>query len=43
MLYQATPADYWDGLRYAIDQGSLEYHESGTFVRMLQPGKVVFA
>ncbi|MGY4568462.1 hypothetical protein QA639_09455 [Bradyrhizobium pachyrhizi] len=45
MLYQdkATPAEYWAGLEYAKDQGWLEYHESGTFVRMLQPGKDLFA
>ncbi|MHC2241210.1 hypothetical protein ACVJH7_000517 [Bradyrhizobium elkanii] len=45
MLYQdkATPAEYWAGLQHAKDQGWLEYHESGTFVRMLQPGKDLFA
>ena len=44
MLYQdkATPAEYWAGLQHAISQGWLEYHESGTFVRMLQPGKDLF-
>ncbi|OKO81370.1 hypothetical protein [Bradyrhizobium sp. NAS96.2] len=36
---KATPAEYWAGLQHAIGQGWLEYHESGTFVRMLQPGK----
>ena len=40
---KATPAEYWAGLQYAKDQGWLEYHESGTFVRMLQPGKELFA
>ncbi|MHC2333429.1 hypothetical protein [Bradyrhizobium sp. USDA 4454] len=45
MLYQdkATPTEYWTGLQHAIGQGWLEYHESGTFVRMLQPGKDLFA
>ncbi|MHC1947302.1 hypothetical protein IF803_23255 [Bradyrhizobium sp. UFLA06-06] len=45
MLYRdkATPAEYWAGLEYAKNQGWLEYHESGTFVRMLQPGKDLFA
>ncbi|MCP1912896.1 hypothetical protein J2R96_005376 [Bradyrhizobium elkanii] len=40
MLYQdkATPAEYWAGLEYAKDRGWLEYHESGTFVRMLDLG-----
>ena len=27
------------GLQHAIGQGWLEYHESGTFVRMIQLGK----
>ncbi|MHC2251066.1 hypothetical protein ACVILK_000758 [Bradyrhizobium embrapense] len=40
---KATPAEYWAGLQYARDQGWLEYHESGTFVRMTQPGKDLFA
>ncbi|PAY08296.1 hypothetical protein CK489_15485 [Bradyrhizobium sp. UFLA03-84] len=40
---KATPAEYWAGLQHAIGQGWLEYHESGTFVRMLQPGKDLFA
>ncbi|MCC8976497.1 hypothetical protein [Bradyrhizobium brasilense] len=45
MIYQdkATPAEYWAGLEYAKDQGWLEYHESGTFVRMTQAGKDLFA
>ena len=36
---KATPVEYWAVLQHAIGQGWLEYHESGTFVRMLQPGK----
>ena len=40
---KATPAEYWAGLMYAKDQGWLEYHESGTFVRMLKPGEDPFA
>ncbi|MGY3447112.1 hypothetical protein ACVW17_007113 [Bradyrhizobium sp. USDA 4473] len=45
MLYQdkATPAECWAVLQDAIGQGGLEYHESGTFVRMLPPGKDLFA
>ncbi|MGY4476331.1 hypothetical protein [Bradyrhizobium sp. USDA 3364] len=39
---KATPAEYWAGLQYAIKQGWLEYHESGTFVRMKQAGKDLF-
>ncbi|PAY04819.1 hypothetical protein CK489_36410 [Bradyrhizobium sp. UFLA03-84] len=40
---KATLAEYWAGLQHAIGQGWLEYHESGTFVRMLQAGKDLFA
>lgn len=40
---KATPAEYWAGLQHAIGQGWLEYHESGTFVRLTQPGKDLFA
>ena len=45
MLYQdkATPAEYWAGLQYALGQGWLEYHESGTFVKMKQAGNDLFA
>ena len=39
---KATPAEYWAGLQHAIGQGWLEYHESGTFVRMKQAGKDLF-
>lgn len=31
------------GLQYAKDQDWLEYHENGTFVRMTQAGKGLFA
>ena len=40
---KATPAEYWAERRYAIGQGWLEHHESGTFVRMLQAGADLFA
>lgn len=40
---KATPAEYWAGLQYAIGLGWLEYHESGTFARMLRRGKDLFA
>lgn len=45
LLYQdkATTAEYWAGLQHAIGQGWLEYHESRTFLRMLEPGKDSFA
>jgi hypothetical protein len=39
----ATPAEYSAGLRYAIEQGWLELHESGTFVRFTQSGALLFA
>ncbi|QIG94425.1 hypothetical protein [Bradyrhizobium sp. 6(2017)] len=40
---KATPAEYWAALQHAISQGWLEYHESGTFVRILQAGNDLFA
>ncbi|WP_338134477.1 hypothetical protein [Bradyrhizobium elkanii] len=45
LIYQdkATPAEYWAGLQHAIGQGWLEYHESGTFVRILPAGNDLFA
>ena len=45
MLYQhkATPAEYKAGLNLAIENGWLELHESGTFVRFTQSGKDLFA
>ncbi|MBR0875309.1 hypothetical protein JQ633_33465 [Bradyrhizobium tropiciagri] len=45
MIYQdmATPAEYWAGLQFAINQGWIECHESGTFVRMKQAGADLFA
>ncbi|WP_426441465.1 hypothetical protein [Bradyrhizobium genosp. P] len=35
MLYEdkTTAAEYWAGLQFAIAQGWLEYHESGTYVK----------
>jgi hypothetical protein len=45
MLFQhkATPAEYSAGLKRAIENGWLELHESGTFVRFTQGGKDLFA
>lgn len=45
MLYQhkATPAEYKAGLDLAIANGWLVLHESGTFVRMTQAAKDMFA
>ena len=40
---KATPVEYWAGRQYAIGQGWLEHHESGTSVRMLQAGVDLFA
>ena len=40
---KATPAEYSAGLRYAIDQGWLELHESGTFVKFTTAGADLFA
>jgi hypothetical protein len=44
-LYQdkGTPAEYGAGLKYAIARGWLEIHESGTYVKMLQGGRDLFA
>ncbi|WP_210190263.1 hypothetical protein [Bradyrhizobium sp. NAS96.2] len=46
LLYgdKATPAEYMAGLKFAIERGWLEpVHESGTFTRMTQAGKDLFA
>jgi hypothetical protein len=40
---RATPAEYSAGLAYAIEQGWLVRHESGTFVRFTQAGADLFA
>ena len=40
---RATPAEYAAGLDYAIRQGWLEMHDSGTFVRFTQSGSDLFA
>jgi hypothetical protein len=45
MLFQhkATPAEYKVGLDRAIEKRWLELHESGTFVRLSQQAKDIFA
>jgi len=41
---KATPAEYRAGLNLAIERGWLEpVHESGTFTRLTQAGKDLFA
>jgi hypothetical protein len=40
---RATPAEYSAGLAYAIEQGWLVRHESGTFVRFTEAGADLFA
>ncbi len=44
-LYQdkATVAEYSAGLKYAIESGWLELHESGTFVKFTPAGAELFA
>ena len=44
-LYQlkGTPAEYKAGLLRAIENGWLELHESGTYVRMTAKGSELFA
>ncbi|MGY3077083.1 hypothetical protein ACVWZZ_003454 [Bradyrhizobium sp. LM6.10] len=32
-------SEFGAGIRYAIEKGWLELHESGTYVRLLTPGK----
>ncbi|MDI3559550.1 hypothetical protein [Bradyrhizobium sp. Arg816] len=36
---KASGPEFGAGLRYAIEQGWLELHESGTFVRLMAPSK----
>jgi hypothetical protein len=45
MLFKegASPAEYGAGLRYAIDNGWLVLHESGTFVTFTPAGAELFA
>jgi hypothetical protein len=38
-----SPAEYTPGLKLAIARGRLELHESGTFVKLTQTGKDLFA
>jgi hypothetical protein len=40
---RGTPAEYKAGLDYAVAQGWLELHESGTFVRFTQCGHDLLA
>jgi len=39
----ATPAEYSAGLKFAIEWGWLELHESGTYVRFTPAGAELFA
>jgi hypothetical protein len=45
MLYKdsATPAEYWAGMRRAIENGWLVMHESGTYVTFTPAGTDLFA
>ena len=38
-----TPAEYSAGLKFAIDQGWLSKHESGTYVKFTPAGADLFA
>jgi hypothetical protein len=40
---KGTPAEYSAGLKFAIERGWLELHESGTFVKLTQSGADMFA
>jgi hypothetical protein len=45
MLYKdiAHPAEYWAGMRRAIENGWLVMHESGTYVTFTPAGADLFA
>ena len=45
MLFKddATPAEYWAGLQFAITNGWLTYDRSGTFVTFTPTGADLFA
>jgi hypothetical protein len=36
---KASGPEFGAGIKYAIEQGWLEMHESGTYVRLLSPGQ----
>jgi hypothetical protein len=38
-----SPSEYTAGLKLAIARGLIEMHESGTFVKLTQTGKDLFA
>jgi hypothetical protein len=40
---RGAPAEYSAGLKFAIERGWLELHDSGTFVRFTQSGADLFA
>jgi len=40
---KATGPEFGAGIQHAIDQGWLELHESGTYVRILGPGDALAA
>lgn len=40
---RVTPAEYTAGLEYAVAQGWIELHESGTFVRFTSAGTDLFS
>jgi hypothetical protein len=40
---RGSPAEYSAGLKFAIERGWLELHDSGTFVRFTQSGADLFA
>ncbi|UPJ40016.1 hypothetical protein IVB40_22080 [Bradyrhizobium sp. 40] len=36
--FQGSGPEFGAGIRYAVEKGWLELHESGTYVRLLTPG-----
>jgi hypothetical protein len=43
LKHKGTPTEYSAGLKACIERNWLELHESGTFVRMTQAAKDLFA
>ncbi|MGY3582645.1 hypothetical protein ACVIGB_008288 [Bradyrhizobium sp. USDA 4341] len=38
---KASGPEFGAGIKHAVEKGWLELHESGTFVRLLEPGKAL--
>ncbi|MBB4373711.1 hypothetical protein GGD63_006539 [Bradyrhizobium sp. cir1] len=40
-MLKASGPEFGAGIRHAVEKGWFELHESGTFVRLLEPGKAL--